>query len=385
MSRRRIGALLLASVALLLGGASCQSIAGVEDYELGMCGEYCDTVLANCTQENKVYASRSTCMGVCAQLEQGDPDEPGDSNTVACRLQAARDAAPGGEVALSCQQAGPTGGDRCGTSQCDTYCELFGKTCAAEAAMNGCGADCCKQNCPGVPNDGDFNTDEDYDGDSLECRFVHLSAATVDPAAHCSHARLAKPDKHCTDDKLDPPKPPSCEAYCNLVKVACIEDNKVYENDIQCLAVCTELDALGFLGESGDISTNTVACRRYHANNAIALPDGHCSHAGPGGAGHCLDGMDLDLGNCQSFCRLAESLCASDFSANYADTDECEAACVKLDGSGEDKATDHYSVTTAADDPAGFRCRLLELTRAAEEPKDLSHCAAAFGAAPCGG
>lgn len=386
MNRGRIPALISVALAMLFG-ASCQSIAGVEDYELGLCGEYCDTVLSNCTQANKVYTDRATCMGICALLPQGDLIEPGNTNTVACRLTAARDAAPGGETRDSCQDAGPTGGDRCGESECATYCDLFGKACATEQVNSGCNADCCKKNCPGVPNDGHFNTDQDYDGDTLQCRFVHLSSATVNPDTHCGHARLAKPTLHCSDDQLDPPKPPTCEAYCDLVTTVCGRTEEVYEDIPQCLAFCAELEGLGYLGESGDISTNTVACRRYHANNAISDPKGHCSHAGPGGAGHCMDATDVDLGNCETYCRVSATLCPGEFKANFADDEKtCMTECTKLNGSEEDKAADHYSSSTATEDPAGFRCRMLELTRAAADPRDAAHCAAAFGAAaPCDG
>ena len=63
----------LASLGLVWG---CQSIAGIEERTLGPCGEFCDTVMANCTGENQVYDTRDKCMALCEILPPGDTVEP---------------------------------------------------------------------------------------------------------------------------------------------------------------------------------------------------------------------------------------------------------------------------------------------------------------------
>src|SRR5688500_18287338 len=127
---------------VLAGLGACQSIAGIEDRVLNpaafgeggdgsggepnvnpatpQCQRYCSDVMSACTAENAVYVDEALCLGVCAQLEPGDPLEP-VGNTVACRARQA--AIAKAEPAEHCRAAGPGGDGVCG-SDCEAYCEL---------------------------------------------------------------------------------------------------------------------------------------------------------------------------------------------------------------------------------------------------------------------
>ena len=69
---------LLAAV-LVLGApalaASCQSLANIDDRELGKCGEFCDTVMQNCQGDHSVYLSADVCLAVCKVFQEGSPGD----------------------------------------------------------------------------------------------------------------------------------------------------------------------------------------------------------------------------------------------------------------------------------------------------------------------
>ncbi len=333
----------------LLCVVSCQSIAGIEDYRLGHCGEFCDTVMQNCTAENQVYHSRATCMGFCALLREGDLGEGDQSNTLACRLSAAKQATS--EPDVYCQQAGPGGATQCGPSECDNYCSFFSKVCPDLAATQ----PSCSASCQGLRDKGSLNSEVDHEGDTLQCRLVHVSAATGDPVAHCPHAQLAHPTAYCTDEAEKPPHPLSCDDYCRLVNHVCAGNVAVYESQEQCKAVCSHLD----LGEPGDQALNTVACRKYHSQNAISDATAHCPHAGPGGDGHC---GDKEVGNCESYCHLLGEVCSAEFEAEFTDSDGCMTACATWDHSAPNSK---FSVEKTLRGQDAFGCRLLAVSRAA--------------------
>jgi hypothetical protein len=153
----------------------------------------------------------------------------------------------------------------------------------------------------------------------------------------------------------------------------------VYESLAQCKAVCAALTP----GTADDESGNTVACRKYHSYNAILDPMTHCPHTGPGGDGHCGSTAMPDTGstgNCESYCGLLETACASDFHAAFPGVDSdaqtaCDAACAPLDDAAPDSP---YSIAATGNN---LSCRLLHLSRALS---DATECPAAEGnAAPC--
>lgn len=376
MNPRRPSLFRVLPFALLLAplAGSCQSVAGIEDYTQGGCGEFCDLVMANCTGANEVYHSRESCMGFCALLREGDVTEVDRGNTVACRMSAVTQV-PNGEADVLCQQAGPAGGtgegvnDRCGPSNCQNYCALFPKVCPEEA-MN---QEPCVTNCQGLRDDGNLNSVDDHEGDTIQCRLVHLSAATTEPASHCQHARLAKPSAYCTDEALSTPHPLSCDDYCKLIGNVCGASNAVYEDTEQCKAVCKYFP----VGEPGDTSGDTLACRKYHVNNAISAPVTHCAHAGPGGDGHC---GDTAAGNCISYCSLLSQVCPIEYGTAFLDQQACLDDCAALPDSASNSGYSVEKTLHPANQALPFSCRLLALSRAAVTP---TLCGVVFDPSAC--
>jgi hypothetical protein len=225
-----------------------------------------------------------------------------------------------------------------------------------------------------------LNIDRDHEGDTLQCRLVHLSIAAGPDAAdaHCWHAALSPQPglgdapNPCATGKGE--TEPHCEDYCQVVMNACAAEDKVYDTEAQCLATCTALAP----GSASDQQGDTVGCRKTHSYNALLIGvSPHCPHSGPGGAGVC--GTD-----CPAYCRLFKAGCDASFKASFgAGTDAtsmCESACVALRGPDPVK---NYSVATASAKGANpIACRLLYATKALEHPeqKDML-CKSAAGTA----
>jgi hypothetical protein len=368
VSTRALFAIALFSAGIC-AASGCQAIAGIKDryYDAdggsasrAECEKYCSDVMANCKDQFAVYASNEICLAVCARLPAGDAS--GKGNTVACRARNARLAGATGEYGVHCPLAGPGGGSECGPD-CDSYCLLFGKVCPDDT-LEGCSAEC-----PALSDDGTFDVARDEEGDTLACRLVHTSSATLDPATHCWHARLAptKQGDTLSPCASPPDQPPSCKDYCRIAMVACSADLAVYDSEAECESVCGALDP----GTNGDESEDTVGCRKYHAYNATGDASLHCPHAGPGGDGHC------GTGNCAPYCRIAEAACPTQFAAKFADRTACETACAALPGAAGDSG---YAVATAAGNAASVQCRLLYATRAFA---DVSACESALGGGSC--
>jgi hypothetical protein len=332
------------------------------------CMAYCASAQQVCTGPSALYATEASCLGFCALLAPGDPNEPvGD--TVACRanqLAIARQVIePGGEADY-CAHAGPATNGAC-AANCDTYCSLYGAACSGTIIP-----DDCVEKCAGLQDTAGFDVNANYYGDTLECRFVHLSAATIDPTVHCPYAALPA-NGPCLG--MDPALVvPDCESFCQLETTECTGDDQQYESVAQCMAVCNALPK----GTADDQSGNTVACRKYHSYNAILDPAIHCSHTGPGGDGHCGPSAAAatgSTGNCESYCMLLSAACSADFNATYSGLDACELDCSKLDGAGDNS---NYSIRANGNN---VQCRLLHVARALSTPTE---CAAAEGSAdPC--
>lgn len=355
-------------------GISCQTIAGIEQRRLGPCGEYCDTVMKGCTGDLAAYANYEACMGVCGLLPEGNALEPESSNSVACRLSEAR-AALLSEPDIHCIGAGPTGGDSCkdlaGKTSvgCESYCMLYKQACGPKWYQYGTLSQCATS-CAALRDRDAFDAVHDHDGDTLQCRLVHVSAASVDPETHCEHAALAPPIAPCTDPAN---AEPDCKHYCQILGIACQGDHAQYDDAAgtatQCLAVCSLLDA----GTNADTSTDTLGCRTYHAYNSLLAPATHCSHAGPTGDGHC--GTEDAI--CDSYCRILEHGCHDSFVTAFANS-TCSEDCRKLADATRDA---HYSVLKGEAGGATLSCRMLHAVRALAG--DQSACAAAVGSETC--
>lgn len=354
----------------------CQQIAGIEDRtfepaqtESALCKEYCDTVMEACTGTNAAYTTRETCLGVCARLPEGDPLEPAERNDVVCRLRQAQLARGTGEPSTHCQPAGPGGDGVCG-SNCEAYCSLMQQSCPAEYAET----DDCMAKCEGLRDDKSFDVVKHHEGDTLQCRLVHVSSATVTPASHCAHSRLY-PTDWCADTTETAP---TCQDFCQLSLAVCSGSFAQYESLEQCLAVCETLP----LGTLADRTENTVGCRKYHTYSSLLDPANHCPHTGPGGDGHCgLDAEDgTTTGNCESYCTLLEEACSTEFGAAFTDRAACIADCSGKPAEFGATKDQGYSVSaSAARTPLG--CRLLHVSRALRDP--ATYCAAALGGGEC--
>lgn len=356
MSKRFLAVVLsLCTLAALWG---CESIAGIEDRTyLGkqqppsqQCRDYCSSVMQNCTKEYAVYSGMDTCLGVCARLPPGDTLER--ENSVACRAAQALQAASTGEPALHCPRAGPGGANHCGTD-CESYCLLMEDSCPAQFHTASC-----KEKCAALRDEKRFDVDKDHGGDSLQCRLVHVSSATVNPEGHCQHASF-RPDKSWCFDA----GPPLCEDYCRIVMTACTGAFAQYESKDQCMKACAALP-VGQLSFDDD-KTDTVGCRIYHSYSSITSAETHCSHAGPGGDGHC------GTTNCPGYCAIAKAACPTQFATQYPLAGQCERECVNVDGAGLDTK---FSVTSTE---RALHCRTLRALRSFADP---TQCDAAVGA-----
>lgn len=160
-----------------------------------LCETYCDTVSAACAGQFEQYVSPPTCMKLCGRL---DPGQPGDDaqNTVNCRLHYAQSAQTAGEKATNCSAAGPGGNGVCGTN-CEGLCRIALDTCKAQKIFSST-LDCASQ-CTKLPDLGAYD-DSIQDGDSVQCRLYHVSAAQIDPVIHCMHvAGIVKCVHHAPD------------------------------------------------------------------------------------------------------------------------------------------------------------------------------------------
>jgi hypothetical protein len=129
---------------------------------------------------------------VCAAL---DPGEPGgfSGNTVECRLARAELAQATGEPGEYCHTAGPGGAGVCG-DDCEGFCAVMAQTCTLMGSFESCLPQCADvPNLVDSPDEVLFPGNVTYDtsiqsGDSVQCRLYHVTAATLDPVIHCSHA-----------------------------------------------------------------------------------------------------------------------------------------------------------------------------------------------------
>lgn len=362
----------LAAISLVFG---CETIAGIEDRTLAvdehaeLCAEYCDLVMAGCEGDRAVYYHYEACMAVCRTMDIGDIDEPGTTDTLACRLFHADfvDTDP-----AECAVAGPSGGNVCG-DECEAYCKFYERVCREHGSPNPPG---CVEKCRGLRTALTFDVEAQGTGDTLECRIIHTCNATQKPVTHCPHSTLIPPTAGgpCSDT-VDP----TCDDFCRLTTVACQGEHAVFDSEEQCKLACAVFD-LGTTTNTGtnadEVSENTIGCRKYHAYVALASADVHCPHAGPTGFGHC--GGDAAI--CESYCKLAAEACSTEFTVVFGNQAACEAACAAMPGATEAQAASQpYSVERAGSGN-NVQCRVLSAVRALEDP---TNCAGAFGAAPC--
>ncbi len=360
--------------ALIVGSSGCEVVASIDDHvydpkqiaSAAQCDAYCTTIMKSCTGSDAAYSTRETCLGVCNRLPPGDSLEPENKNTVDCRKRQADLVSTTDEPSTYCRRAGPGGDGTCG-SNCASYCKLLETTCPADYAE----LPNCEQQCAALRDAGEFDVVANHEGDTLQCRLVHVSSATVDPVTHCPHAAI-HPNAPCADP---PEAPPDCQNFCRFNALACAGDMAAYESSAQCLAVCSKLPA----GTNADRTQNTMGCRLWHTYNALIDPESHCPHTAPGGDGHCGQSVDEKLGNCESYCILLEKACTAAFTGAYASQPACQSDCkAKLEAQGG-KDNSGYRLSEAASGNT-LQCRLLHVSRALSDPLE---CVSALGEGAC--
>ncbi|MEZ4469038.1 MAG: hypothetical protein R3F43_32550 [bacterium] len=232
----------------------------------GVCGDYCEVYCGLMAQNcGGYYADEATCMSACGVMPTDGAPNATDGNSLQCRIyHASFPAAADG--ALHCPHAMPEGGNVCG-DKCEVYCDFMETNCAGSFPNH----EVCMGSCALFPADAAPGS---TDGNSLQCRTYHASfPAAADGALHCPHAAI-EGGAVCGS---------YCDVYCDLMARNCAG---TYADEIACQASCA-----GFPdGNTGDQSGNSVQCRIYHAGlPASADAQTHCPHAGPDGAGVCVD------------------------------------------------------------------------------------------------
>jgi hypothetical protein len=397
--------------ACLSSALGCESIVGLHDRQYGggdasvqataspLCGQYCKDVVANCDGDSKSYQAFNTvddCTAVCLNMPPGEAKPTAQSkNTVSCRASRAKTAGSAERSKEFCPGAAPGGGspdiaNACGNN-CEAYCGLYAAICP-DMQQDDCVGKC------GVLRDlGSFSAQKDYSepDDTIQCRLAHLTAAAVAKHAsttgsadqrmmeaanrvtHCTHAAIRPPlngTEYCDlPDKTDP----SCDDYCKVVMYACAS-HPVYDNVEQCQAVCSKGFPLSdsSMPVTSDATTNTLACRRWHAYYALTVDaQMHCPHAGPGGDGHCGPPV------CSTYCSMLKVGCGKQYKSHFPTGDaDCEKQCGVLTAMKDD--TVGYDLSDESIGTDTFQCRLHHLAQAFV---DDTQCDGAFPGGKCTG
>jgi hypothetical protein len=388
--------------------AGCEAIAGIPDVRMeppkfnedgatpsGGCASFCERAQRLCTEEFTIYQT-DACMTACALYSEDD---------LKCREGALDDLSKSNENDrnLYCPRASLGGGGMCGGSLCTNYCNTMSVVCAdhrednvnypddnpahAEECASKCAVIPDKARSPLGPGASSYDVIADHEGDTIQCRMVHLTLATLSERLamdHCAHAHISpQPQNNATmapwcGGPNDPKGAPTCDDYCAVNLAACKDKFEVYDDLAQCRAACRSFD-LGTSADNGP--AHNVACRRYHSYNAAvyAKPELHCPHAGPGGAGVCGD-------DCESLCLLLEDGCPAEYEDEYnGSASSCQAACDMARKADPMYMNDgaSYSIANAKQGHA-FACRLYSATIATSMSNDAADvCAVAVGKTNC--
>jgi len=216
-------------------------------------------------------------------------------------------------------------------AQCTTYCNAFITGCATDypiyADQTACMAECSNfpltSTCAGSDGCATAATENSYD-----CRLYHVQTgiSTSNTAFHCPHAT---PLSSKTEDNM--PNSGQCldantaglggkhglvEDLCNQISLSC---GKYMSSDptfcYNAMYFVNGIDTLNgdpmyptmttkFPISAPAAGSNTVACRRYHAQVARTDAATHCPHA-IFGAGVCGSDCDFYCGLIQGACTVA--------------------------------------------------------------------------------
>lgn len=229
----------------------------------GYCEDYCTEINANCTGGNVQYGTQEECLAACGAMPRGqDTDTTGD--TLGCRNYHL--GFTGGDPALHCAHAGPSGGGACG-NWADVLCRQVTQSCTGDNKQFDSQGECSGL-MSDVPATGAFG---DLNGDTIQCRATHMQVATGDQA-HCDHAGFSGANV-CGN---------WCDVYCRDIQAYCTGGNQQYADAATCQTAC---GGFATTGNVGDLTGNTVQCRLEHlkyADGAGAAT--HCPHAGQASA-----------------------------------------------------------------------------------------------------
>jgi hypothetical protein len=209
-------ALALAAFGLAVAAAvplGCRGVLGI--HSLGddalTCDAYCDAIGANCTGADLQYASRDLCMALCATFPVGTLTDI-RKDTLGCRINMISKL--NGQEG-TCGAAGPAGwdptGDQCAATACDAFCNSALQVCPMDfTSLNECLQVCgCLPLCGqpyNVPSGDAASCIPDFG--AVQCRYYHLTAATLDPTDHCPHVRGMG---YCAPNLAGCPDPNSCQ------------------------------------------------------------------------------------------------------------------------------------------------------------------------------
>jgi hypothetical protein len=193
-------------LSLCLIAFGCSSVLGIEDARCdpklpackgtdALCNTYCNTVYSACVGELAQYTSLQNCQKVCANLP---PGQVGDDmvNTVQCRLAQANLAAALSpqDKAIYCPGAGPGGNGLCGEN-CEGACTIITQACVGKYQVFMGDINACETSCQAIPDQHTFNSTDATmsEGNTVQCRIWHASAAAESNNLHCGHASGLSP------------------------------------------------------------------------------------------------------------------------------------------------------------------------------------------------
>ena len=171
------------------------------------CNSYCQLEFSECQGAAQVYESLEQCHQVCGALPAGAITDTKE-NSVGCRKYHSYNALV--DPVTHCPHTGPGGDGHCGsnaepgavtpTGNCVSYCILLAQACSK--AIPGLAASdsfeskfksraACTQECDMLvgagPNSG-YSLDPLPEGNTLQCRLLHVSRALSTPLADCPAA-----------------------------------------------------------------------------------------------------------------------------------------------------------------------------------------------------
>jgi len=111
-----------------------------------------------------------------------------------------------------------------------------------------------------------------------------------------------------------------CVEYCDLADANCTGGASLFATRSECFEACENYNTGGV---DGSTDGDTLQCRLTHLGLAQNAPAQHCPHAGPDGAGVCVQVTT----RCDTYCAEIQERCTLDSTRQYADFDECNSTC----------------------------------------------------------